>query len=43
VVGARLQQSGLRWVEAGAAPAAPVRALCLSGADVWGAFRGLAA
>jgi hypothetical protein len=43
VVGARLKQSGMRWVEAGAARVAPLRALYLSGADVWDAFWALAA
>ena len=43
VVGARLKGSGMRWVEAGAAQVAPLRALYLSGADVWDAFWALAA
>ena len=43
VVGARLKQSGMRWVEAGAAQVAPLRALYLSGADVWDTFWALAA
>jgi hypothetical protein len=43
VVGARLKQSGMRWVEAGAARVAPLRALYLSGADAWDAFWALAA
>src|SRR5262249_16813434 len=42
VVGARLKQSGMRWVEEGAARVAPLRALYLSGADVWDAFWALA-
>jgi hypothetical protein len=43
VVGARLKGSGMRWVESGAAQVAPLRALYLSGADVWDAFWALAA
>jgi hypothetical protein len=43
VVGARLKGSGMRWVEAGAARVAPLRALYLSGADAWDAFWALAA
>jgi hypothetical protein len=43
VVGARLKGSGMRWVEAGAAQVAPLRALYLSGADAWDAFWDLAA
>jgi hypothetical protein len=42
VVGARLKGSGMRWVEPGAAQVAPLRALYLSGADVWDAFWALA-
>src|SRR5262249_39575959 len=42
-VGARLKQSGMRWVEAGAAQVAPLRALYLSGAATWDAFWDLAA
>jgi hypothetical protein len=38
VVGARLKQSGMRWVEEGAAEVAPLRALYLSGTNVWDAF-----
>ena len=43
VVGARLKQSGMRWIEEGAARVAPLRALYLSGTDVWDAFWALAA
>jgi hypothetical protein len=43
VVGARLKQSGMRWVEAGAADVAPLRALYLSGAAAWDTFWALAA
>ena len=43
VVGARLKGSGMRWVESGAAQVAPLRALYLSGAEVWDAFWALAA
>ncbi len=43
VVGARLKQSGMRWVEAGAAQVAPLRALYLSGPEVWDAGWALAA
>jgi len=43
VVGARLKQSGMRWVEEGAAQVAPLRALYLSGADAWDTFWPLAA
>jgi hypothetical protein len=43
VVGARLKQSGMRWVEAGAGEVAPLRALYLSGAEAWDAFWALAA
>ncbi len=42
VVGARLKQSGMRWVEAGAAQVAPLRALYLSGPEVWDAGWALA-
>jgi hypothetical protein len=42
-VGARLKGSGMRWVEAGAAQVAPLRALYLSGAGAWDAFWALAA
>jgi hypothetical protein len=42
VVGARLKGSGMRWVEEGAARVAPLRALYLSGPDVWDAFWALA-
>ncbi len=43
VVGARLKQSGMRWVPAGAATVAPLRALYLSGADAWDTFWAMAA
>jgi hypothetical protein len=43
VVGARLKQSGMRWVEGGAAEVAPLRALYLSGPDAWDAFWDIAA
>ena len=43
VVGARLKGSGMRWVTEGAARVAPLRALYLSGPEVWDAFWGLAA
>jgi hypothetical protein len=43
VVGERLKGSGMRWVERGAAKVAPLRALYLSGPDVWDAFWALAA
>lgn len=43
VVGDRLKRSGMRWVEAGAADVAPLRALYGSGADVWDASWGIAA
>ena len=43
VVGARLKQSGMRWVEFGAAQVAPLRALYQSGAAAWDAFWNLAA
>jgi hypothetical protein len=43
VVGARLKQSGMRWLEEGAATVAPLRALYLSGPEVWDAFWALAA
>jgi hypothetical protein len=43
VVGDRLKRSGMRWVEAGAAHVAPLRALSWSGLDVWDAYCGLAA
>ena len=43
VVGSRLKESGMRWVEAGAAQVAPLRALYLSGPEVWDAFWALAA
>jgi hypothetical protein len=42
VVGARLKGSGMRWAEEGAARVAPLRALYLSGPDVWDAFWALA-
>lgn len=40
VVGARLKGSGRRWVEAGAAQVAPLRALYLSGAEAWDSYWG---
>jgi hypothetical protein len=43
VVGSRLKGSGMRWVESGAAQVAPLRALYLSGAEVWDTFWALAA
>lgn len=43
IVGARLKQSGMRWVERGAAEVAPLRALYHSGPEVWDAFWALAA
>jgi hypothetical protein len=43
VVGARLKESGMRWREPGAAEVAPLRALYLSGPEVWDAFWALAA
>lgn len=43
VVGTRLKQSGMRWVEFGAAQVAPLRALYQSGAAAWDAFWNLAA
>jgi hypothetical protein len=43
VVGARLKESGMRWLEPGAAHVAPLRALYLSGPEVWDAFWALAA
>jgi hypothetical protein len=43
VVGARLKESGMRWLEAGAAQVAPLRALYLSGPEAWDAFWALAA
>jgi hypothetical protein len=43
VVGDRLKRSGMRWVEAGAAHVAPLRALYWSGEDVWDAYWALAA
>jgi hypothetical protein len=43
VVGARLKQSGMRWLEEGAATVAPLRALYQSGSDAWDAFWALAA
>lgn len=42
VVGARLKQSGMRWLPAGAAQVAPLRALYLSGPEVWDAFWAMA-
>jgi hypothetical protein len=43
IVGARLKQSGMRWVPQGAAKVAPLRALYLSGADAWDTFWAMAA
>ena len=43
VVGARLKQSGMRWLEQGAATVAPLRALYQSGSAAWDAFWALAA
>jgi hypothetical protein len=43
VVGARLKQSGMRWVPVGAAKVAPMRALYESGPAVWDAFWAMAA
>jgi hypothetical protein len=42
VVGSRLKDSGMRWLEEGAARVAPLRALYLSGLDAWDAFWALA-
>ena len=42
IVGARLKGSGMRWLEAGAAQVAPLRALYQSGAAAWDAFWALA-
>jgi hypothetical protein len=42
VVGARLKGSGMRWLEAGAADVAPLRALYQSGSDAWDAFWAMA-
>jgi Uncharacterised protein family (UPF0236) len=43
VVGERLKGSGMRWLEEGAECVAPLRALYLSGPEVWDAFWALAA
>jgi hypothetical protein len=43
VVGSRLKGSGMRWLESGAAEVAPLRALYLSGPEVWDAFWAMAA
>jgi len=43
VVGARLKGSGMRWVAEGAAQVAPLRALYLSGPEVWDTFWATAA
>lgn len=43
VVGSRLKGSGMRWLEAGAAEVAPLRALYQSGAEAWDAFFAMAA
>jgi hypothetical protein len=42
IVGARLKGSGMRWLEAGAAQVAPLRALYQSGAAAWDAFFAMA-
>ena len=42
IVGARLKQSGMRWLEQGAAEVAPLRALYQSGSKAWDAFWALA-
>jgi hypothetical protein len=42
VMGARLKQSGMRWVPPGAATVAPRRALYLSGADAWDTYWAMA-
>jgi len=42
VVGARLKQSGMRWIPPGAATVAPLRALYLSGADAWDTYWAMA-
>ena len=41
VVGERLRGSGMRWLEEGAAKVAPLRALYLSGPEVWDAYWGM--
>lgn len=38
IIGERLKQSGMRWVEDGAAPVAALRALYVSGGKVWDGF-----
>lgn len=43
IVGARLKGSGMRWLVAGAAQVAPLRALYQSGAAAWDAFFAMAA
>jgi hypothetical protein len=43
VVGARLKQSGMRWLAVGAAKVAPLRALYLSGPEVWDTYWAIAA
>jgi len=43
IVGARLKQSGMRWVPQGAAKVAPMRALYESGPVAWDTFWALAA
>lgn len=43
IEGQRLRGSGMRWVESGAAEVGPLRALYLSGTDVWDAYWNLAA
>jgi hypothetical protein len=43
VVGARLKESGMRWLEAGAEKVGPLRALYLSGPETWDAFWAMAA
>src|SRR5207248_7431553 len=42
VAGARLEQSGRRWVPPGAATVAPLRTLYLSGADARDTYRAMA-
>src|SRR5271165_410359 len=38
IIGERLKGSGMRWVEEGAATVAALRALYVSGGDVWDGF-----
>jgi len=42
IVGARLKQSGMRWVPQGAAKVAPMRALYESGPATWDTFWAMA-